>query len=228
MKRQNASWLLVLVVALLTLVAACAETTTAERSDGVRVSATNAPTPAAIALKEDMRELWTDHVVWTRDYIVATLGDRPEALSVTDRLMKNQEELGKAIGEYYGADAGNQITTLLKAHITGAVRVIDAAKADDKPALKVASENWSANAIEIADFLSKANPNWSRPALVDLMKDHLSTTSDEVTSRLKKDWAADIKAFDKVYDHAMMMSDALSDGIMKQFPERFSAAPAAK
>ena len=58
------------------------------------------------------------------------------------------------------------------------------------------------------------------------MKDHLSTTTDEVTARLKKDWAADITAYDKVYDHILMMSDALTDGIIKQFPERFGAATA--
>jgi hypothetical protein len=26
---------------------------------------------AAAMLKQDMRKLWTDHVVWTRDYIIA-------------------------------------------------------------------------------------------------------------------------------------------------------------
>ena len=84
------------------------------------------------------------------------------------------------------------------------------------------------DAIELADFLSKANPNWPRATLVDLMKEHLSTTTDEVTARLKKDWDADIKAFDKVYDHILMMSDALAAGIIKQFPDRFDAAAAAK
>jgi hypothetical protein len=35
----------------------------------------------AIALKQDMRRLWTDHVVWTRDCIIAAVGDQPDALS---------------------------------------------------------------------------------------------------------------------------------------------------
>ena len=35
--------------------------------------------PAAAALKQDMRKLWTDHVVWTRDYIVAAVGGQPDA-----------------------------------------------------------------------------------------------------------------------------------------------------
>ena len=36
--------------------------------------------PDAVAtLKQDMRKLWTDHVVWTRDYIVAAVADQPDA-----------------------------------------------------------------------------------------------------------------------------------------------------
>ncbi|HEY7172513.1 MAG TPA: hypothetical protein VH417_16790, partial [Vicinamibacterales bacterium] len=47
--------------------------------------------------------------------------------------------------------------------------------------------------------------------------------SDEVVARLTKNWDADVRAFDKVYDHILMMADALSDGIVKQFPDRFAA-----
>ena len=53
---------------------------------------------------------------------------------------------------------------------------------------------------------------------------HLTTTKNEVTARLNKNWEEDVRAFDAVYDHILKMSDALSDGIIKQFPERFSRA----
>ena len=33
----------------------------------------------ATQLHQDMRKLWTDHTVWTRDYIVAAVDDRPDA-----------------------------------------------------------------------------------------------------------------------------------------------------
>jgi hypothetical protein len=56
------------------------------------------------------------------------------------------------------------------------------------------------------------------------MNTHLSTTSTELVARLNKDWAGDVKAFDAVYDHILHMADALSDGIVKQFPGKFGNA----
>src|SRR5262245_48722499 len=176
---------------------------------------------AAATLKQNMRKLWTDHVVWTRDYIVAAVGDQPDAQAAAGRLMKNQEDIGNAVATYYGAPAGQQLTTLLKEHISIAVDLIKAAKAGDKAGQQQADAKWQQNATAIADFLSKANPNWPRATLVDMMKTHLSTTTSEVVARLTKDWDGDVRAFDAVYDHILKMSDALSDGIVKQFPDKF-------
>jgi len=178
---------------------------------------------AVITLKQDFRKLWTDHVVWTRDYIIAAVDEKPDAQAGLSRLMKNQEDIGAAVGKYYGSSAGQQLTTLLKEHISQAGDVVKAAKAGNKTALDQASQKWEQNAVSIADFLSKANPNnWPRATLVDMMKKHLSTTTTEVQMRLNKDWAGDVRAFDAVYDHILMMSDALADGVVKQFPDKFA------
>jgi hypothetical protein len=179
-------------------------------------------TPSAAALKQDMRKLWTDHVVWTRDYIIAAVGDQPDAQAAANRLMKNQDDIGNAIGAIYGAPAGKQLTTLLKEHISIAVDLIKAAKAADKAGQQKADAAWQQNGVAIADFLSKANPNWPRATLVDLMRVHLSTTTAEVVARLNKNWEEDVRAYDEVYRHILMMSDALSDGIIKQFPDKFA------
>jgi hypothetical protein len=179
--------------------------------------------PAAAALRQDMRKLWTDHVVWTRAYIVAAVAGEPDAQAAAARLMKNQEDIGGAVASFYGAPAGQQLTTLLKEHISIAVDLIKAAKAGDKSAQQTADTRWQENAIQIADFLSKANPNWPRATLVDLMKMHLSTTTAEVVARLNKNWEGDVQAFDRVYEHILKMADALTDGIVKQFPQKFAA-----
>ncbi|WP_291651147.1 hypothetical protein [Clostridium sp.] len=50
---------------------------------------------------------------------------------------------------------------------------------------------------------------------------HLDLILEAVNARLKKDWKADIDAFDKGEDHMIMFADILSYGIIKQFPEKF-------
>ena len=213
----------------LTIVAVVAFCTTLEVAspNGSSAQAPSRPsaavqTASAVSLKQDMRKLWTDHVVWTRDYIIAAVGDQPDAKAAANRLMKNQEDIGNAVAKFYGAPAGQQLTTLLKEHISIAVDLIKAAKAGDKAGQQQADSRWQQNAMQIADFLGKANPNWPKDTLADLMKKHLSTTTNEVVARLNKDWEADVRAFDEVYEHILHMADALSDGIVKQFPGKFA------
>lgn len=57
-----------------------------------------------------------------------------------------------------------------------------------------------------------------------MMKKHLSTTTTEVVARLMHDYDGDVRACDAVYEHILMMSDELSDGIVKQFPDKFKAS----
>ena len=179
---------------------------------------------ARAALEASMRKLWTDHVVWTRDYIIAALNDQPDAQAASDRLMQNQEEIGQAISVYYGADAGNQLTALLKEHIAIAAKVVDAAKRQDTAEFNTQNKAWQANGQAIAAFLSKANPdNWPLATMSQMMQTHLDTTTSEVQARLSKDYTADVAAYDRVYQHILMMSDALADGIYKQFPEQVAA-----
>ena len=176
---------------------------------------------SASSLRQDMRKLWTDHVIWTRAYVVSAVADQPDAQAAATRLLKNQEDIGGAVAAYYGKAAGTQLTALLKEHIQIAVDLIKHAKSGDKAAFAATDARWAKNGDDIADFLSQANPNWPRATLRQMMKLHLSTTTDEVVARLTKNWEADVRAFDVVYGHILAMADALSEGIIKQFPEKF-------
>ena len=121
-------------------------------------------------------------------------GSRPAGCTSRSRPAdENQEDIRKADAKFYGDSAGEQLTTLLKDHIGIAVDLIKAAKAGDKAAQQQADSKWQQNAVEIAEFLSKANPNWPGATLVDMMKTHLSTTTDEVVARLGKDWDGDVR-----------------------------------
>jgi hypothetical protein len=177
-------------------------------------------TSGRVALRESMRKLWADHVNWTRDYIIAATTDHPSAQTVSARLLRNQEEIGNAVAPYYGSAAGARLTDLLKQHILIAVDLVNAAKAGDNAKQTDADKRWHDNAAEIATFLSSANPNWQRQALLDMLNQHLALTTQEAVARLQRRWDDDVATFDRIFVQAMAMADALSDGIAKQFPNR--------
>jgi hypothetical protein len=168
------------------------------------------------------RVLWTDHAVWTRMYIIESLNNSSAADEAAARLLKNQEDIGNAIKPYYGEAAGDKLTALLKEHILIAVAIINDVKAGNATAQAADEARWTANADEIAAFLAAANPNWPEKDVQDLMHMHLSTTKDELVARATMNYPADVQAWDAVYAHILTMSDAISGGIIKQFPDKFA------
>ncbi|PGM56853.1 glycosyltransferase [Bacillus sp. AFS053548] len=176
---------------------------------------------SACKFQGDMRKLWMDHTIWTSKYIVSAVAGMPDKDIVLARLLRNQQDIGNAVKPYYGAAAGDQLAKLLTDHIVLAGKIIDAAKANDMATLKTLNDQWFKNADDIAAFLSKANPNWTNQALKDLLYKHLKMVTNEVVTRIQMNWDGNVKAFDAGLDHIIVLADALSSGIIKQFPNKF-------
>jgi hypothetical protein len=175
-----------------------------------------------LALRQDMRKLWEDHVTWTRLAVISLTTDAPDTSASVGRLLRNQADIGNAIKPYYGAAAGKQLTALLREHILIAADLIAVARKGDQEGVASEQARWTANADEIATFLSKANPSsWKPGPMKAMMRDHLRLTTDEVVARLQGKWAADVRAYDRIHVQILHMADMLSDGLVKQFPNRF-------
>jgi hypothetical protein len=182
-----------------------------------------APTMSATDLRNGMRKLWTEHVVYTRMFIISALAGLPDLPTVTQRLLRNQDDIGNAIKPIYGEEAGKKLSALLRDHILIAADIVKAAKASDTKAVEAGQKKWRANSDEISAFLAAANTIWKKPMLTEMLYKHLDLTTNEVVARIKADWPADIVAYDTGYDHMLMFSDLLSDGIIKQNPKKIIA-----
>lgn len=184
---------------------------------------------AGCNLRCTMNKLWSDHVFWTRLYIIGALDNKKDLQATTNRLMKNQEDIGNAIASYYGKEAGEELTKLLKEHISIAADVVKAVKLSGKKKrskkvdpLDDLTKRWYENADQIAQFLSKANPDhWPLQEMKDMLYNHLRLTTDEVMAHKNKEWEKGIKIFDKVYDQALAMARGLADGIIEQYSDKF-------
>jgi hypothetical protein len=176
-------------------------------------------TRRAIALHDQLRRLWEDHITWTRLAIVIFAAGAP---GFDARLLQNQADIGAALRPYYGRAAAARLTALLRDHIAIAVEILQAAKAGDTDAFAAAQARWYANADDIAAFFSAVNPRWwPRRELRAAMRAHLDQTLTEAGHELNGRYADSVAVYEEIHSHILAMADQLSSGIVRQFPHRF-------
>ncbi|USK44767.1 glycosyltransferase [Cytobacillus oceanisediminis] len=179
-------------------------------------------TQSEVKFGNEFRRLWVDHVLWTSNYITsATTAGAEDQKQVLARLLKNQEDIGNSIKPYYGDAAGNKLTELLKEHIVIAGDIVEAAKSGQGAKVNQLNKIWHRNADEIAAFLSGANPNLQNEDVKKLLYTQLELVTDDLTASLVKDWDARIVSIDDGLSQIIMMADAISDAVVKQFPDKF-------
>ena len=192
----------------------------ANHGDGMTMAGMQ--TDRAVAFHDAVRALWEAHGAWTHMVIVSFVGNLPNLAAEEQVLLRNQVDIGDAVKPYYGAAAGTQLTKLLRAHIVGAVSVLQAAKSGDSAKLSQAVAAWSANGRQVADFLHSADPKFlSRTAARQMMKEHLQQVIQQAVDELHGDYAAGARAYAPYIRHILDMADMISDGIIEQFPSRF-------
>jgi hypothetical protein len=70
--------------------------------------------------------------------------------------------------------------------------------------------------------MSRMNPRfWPLAETRQMWFDHLDATLEEATTHLAGNFSAEVAAYDKVHDLALEMADFFSDGVIRQFPQKF-------
>ena len=173
-------------------------------------------THGAIKLKLNMRKLWTDHVIWTRQFIVDLLDNLPSIDYTAERLLKNQDQMGNCFRPCFGDVAADSITSLLREHITVAADLLKAIKIGDA-SMVLLEDQWTKNSDDISILLSTIVPCYSKEELIDMFHTHLILVKYQFIARMDADYNADILYFDMGLHHIVMISDYLAHGLIEKF-----------
>ncbi len=174
-----------------------------------------------VDLLKRMNLAWEQHIMWTRMLLIS-IADNLKDLDATEkRLLQNPKDIADIFRKYYGNAFANRIENLLTEHLTIGKNLIVALKNNNQKLAKELTDNWYKNADDMAEAFSSINPFYSKEKVRDMLYDHLELTTDEVTARLRKDYSADIEAFDNVQQEVLKMSQYFVEGIFKQFSNLF-------
>lgn len=185
------------------------------------------PNPAKVAaLKMALRDLYINHIFWVRSLVIATrLGEKGAVSEADEYGEKNAKAIGQSIAPFYGQAAGDKFATLFVGHYSAVKAYMRAAFANNfrgsAAGKKAAVAQLTQNASAIAAFVSSANPNLPKGTVYGLLLTHGQQHIMSIDATAKKDWSAEADMWDPMVKHVYTISDALADGIAKQFPGKF-------
>ena len=208
----------------LALAAAGCSTSGPTAQQAAPVAAT-ASAPAAVSLHAAMQDLWHQHVVATRNYALAIYADdEAAARAAQDAEVANGHDIANAVAGVYGQEAGDGIFKLLAGHVGGVNALTLAIKNADAAGEDQAMADLTQNARQIAEFLAGANPeNWTVDGINGALLAHAGHHRQQIQllmgnapqSEQDAEWTA-------MQQHMDMIAGVLADGIVRQFPGRFS------
>jgi ElaB/YqjD/DUF883 family membrane-anchored ribosome-binding protein len=170
----------------------------------------------------DMQRVWSDHIALTRMYIGSATANAPDTKAIAERLMENQEQIASAVRPYYGDEAADKLTSLLKEHISFAVETLNAAKAKNDAQLSAAKTKLYENGDQIATLLANANTRWDVDELKTHMKAHLDLLLEQTADHIDGNYRDGLEAYDRAHTQIIEMARMLSDGTIEQFADRFN------
>lgn len=168
-----------------------------------------------------MNLVWEQHIMWTRMLLISIAENLGDLDATRARLLENPKDIASIFRRYYGSAFADKIEKLLTEHLVIGEKLIVALKNNNKRLTADLDAKWHKNADELSDAFSSVNPFYSKDALQKMFYEHLRLTSEEVAARLRKDYRADIRAFDNVQQEILDMSEYFVNGIVRQFPNLF-------
>ena len=94
----------------------------------VRKNMYNQYTTQQICLMNRIRQLWGQHVYWTRFFIISTAADLDDPEPVTQRLLRNPKDFAAWLAPFYGTKAATMFEELFTEHLLIAAELVNAAK----------------------------------------------------------------------------------------------------
>ncbi len=177
-----------------------------------------------VDLRLALRSLWEEHIFWVRNVVLMTKqGNKGAAKAAEDQAVQNAKDISNAIVPYYGKEAGDKLFGLLAGHYGAVKDFMNADFSGKKEARDAAMNKMLKNADEIATFLSSANPNWPKDAILGALKTHGGYHMTQIEQIHAKNYAGEAKTWASMKTQIDQVADVLADGIVKQFPQKVGA-----
>ncbi len=162
-----------------------------------------------------IHKLWTDYLVWVRDYIYLLMLRRNGMQYVEERLTRLTTEVADFFTPFYGEQVAKQFGDLFKRHIDLISQYAAIVHANEAP--EPLTEALYANADDMAQLFAAINPYWDEATWRRLLQTQSYLEEILIWALHRKGYGEAIVQYDDIYTNIEQIIAYMIDGFAKQF-----------
>lgn len=166
-------------------------------------------------LINDMRRIWAQLALYTREFMISTAGELGDLEVVGARLYQVPRDLYNRLQLFFGPVMAEQFLTLFSQNVVITASLITALKDNNIEAVNSSTTRLYQNADEISAFLAQMNSYWDEQLWRDLLYRYISMTIDQAVARMGGEYQRDMDIFGRIVTHNYIMADYMARGIMQ-------------
>lgn len=163
----------------------------------------------------NLRNLWLDLAIWTRNYMVSIISGFGNANSVGERLYRIPIDFYGRLQMIFGSQRAQGFVNLLSQHIVLMMNTVGSMKNRDNDALNQNTQLLYQNSKDIAGYLVGLNPYWTTTQWNTLLEQYINMTLQEMVALASGDFERDIDIFDRITYYTVFLADYLTEGIVQ-------------
>lgn len=179
------------------------------------------PVGKVLRLYTQNRSAWDEHVQTLRVAVVGTLFDLPLTPVAVSTYVATGTKVANALSGYVPQAFVTQLQSLMQGHVQGTLKIVEATKKDDKPALDAALKAGVENGQQIAMLLSQMTGT-PFTQTNELMQGHIKAAVDDLNQAKAANWPGEDSAYKHMREHALMMADQISNAVVSNLPKKYT------
>lgn len=169
-------------------------------------------------LNHILRELWEQHIMWTRSFIISATRNLDDREFVTRRLLLNPQDFAAVFNQFYGPWTAQKLSCLLTKHLLIATDIVSVGLSGIPiPTIQDLQRQFYQNAGQIAAFLSRLNPHWNEKIWRGMLYNHNGLVELAAGLVASAQYDLEVEMFAEIEDQALRMADYMTEGIIRQF-----------
>jgi hypothetical protein len=167
--------------------------------------------------QESIRLLWTDHLIWVRQFLISLMYRLRDLSYVTIRTMQNTIDFSKQLAPFYGLENAKSYETLLAERVLLLAELASTIRIGEDVTIQMSK--MQTNADDIAALFAELNPYWDKDTWQKMLYAQYQLEEQLIRQINLDKFSTSIPIYDAIYQNALKMADYMINGITAQFPQ---------